>query len=202
MIRLYRPLFIAKCIYGKALFRIITRERTLCLTFDDGPFPGSTEQILETLGKTGVKAIFFCTGSQASSYPGLMETIRSSGHATGNHGYLHISGFTSRTKEYLENCSAASAFTSDKLFRPPYGHLTIPQYRKLSGQFRIMMWDLMVYDFDKSFGAERSLAILKRKIRNGSIIVFHDKPDSTVHQFLEEFIIYCREEGYRFVVQF
>jgi peptidoglycan/xylan/chitin deacetylase (PgdA/CDA1 family) len=202
MIRLYRPLFIAKCIYKRALFRIKTTERTLCLTFDDGPFSGSTEQILEILGKTGVKAIFFCTGSQASTYPGLMDTIRSAGHETGNHGYLHISGFTSGSKDYLVNCYAASAFTSEKLFRPPYGRMTIPQYLKLSRKYRIVMWDLMGYDFDKNFGAERSLSVLKRKIRNGSVIVLHDRPDSTVHEFLEEFINHCLKEGYTFIVHF
>jgi peptidoglycan/xylan/chitin deacetylase (PgdA/CDA1 family) len=202
MIRLYRPLFIARYIYRKALFRIKTRERILCLTFDDGPFPGSTEHILEILEKTGVKAIFFCTGSQASSNPGLMNMVRSAGHVTGNHGYQHISGFTSTSEEYLENSQSASALTSDKLFRPPYGRMTITQYRKLSGKFRIVMWDLMAYDFDKSTGLERSLAVLKSKIRPGSVIVLHDKPDSTVHEFLEEFINYCKKDGYRFVVHF
>jgi peptidoglycan/xylan/chitin deacetylase (PgdA/CDA1 family) len=200
MIRLYRPLFISRCIYRRALFRIKTRERTLCLTFDDGPSPGSTEKILELLGKSGINAVFFCTGSKAASNPGLMKMIRSAGHLTGNHGYHHISGFSSTSDDYLKNSLEASPLTSDKIFRPPYGRMTFSQYRKLSGKFSIVMWDLMAYDFDSSFGAERSLAVLKRKIRNGSIIVLHDKPESTVHEFLEEFIDYCLQQNYRFVL--
>jgi peptidoglycan-N-acetylglucosamine deacetylase len=200
MIRRYRPSFVVRCIYRKALFRLKTEEKTLCLTFDDGPFSASTEKILKVLSLKGVKAIFFCSGKQASVNPSLTDAIRSEGHLTGNHGFLHISGFKTATEEYLRNCDDASAFTSDKLFRPPYGQLTLTQYRKLSRKFRIFIWDLMAYDFDKSFGARRSLDILKRKIRPGSIIVLHDTPESSVLGFLEEFIEYCRSEGYRFVL--
>jgi hypothetical protein len=58
----------------------------------------------------------------------------------------------------------------------------------------------MAYDFDNSFGSEKSLRILKEKIRPGSIIVLHDRPDSTVHVFLEEFIIYSLSRGFMFDV--
>jgi peptidoglycan/xylan/chitin deacetylase (PgdA/CDA1 family) len=186
--------------YRRALFRIKTRERTLCLTFDDGPFPGSTEKIIEILGKTGTRAIFFCTGSQASSNPGLMEMIRSAGHIVGNHGYHHKDGFKTSLGNYVDNTVSASEFTSVTLFRPPYGRMTISQYRKLSQMFRIVMWDLMAYDFDKNLGAVKSLIVLKRKIRKGSVIVLHDRPGSTVHDFLEAFINYCLNKGYRFVL--
>jgi peptidoglycan-N-acetylglucosamine deacetylase len=202
MIRLYRPLFISRYIYRGALFRIKTTEKFLCLTFDDGPFPGSTERILEVLREFNIKAVFFCTGCQASANLGLMENISSSGHLIGNHGYLHISGFTSATVKYLENATAASGLTSDKIFRPPFGRMTNTQYRKLCEKFIIVMWDLMAYDFDVNTGPEKSLAVLKRKIRAGSVIVLHDKPDSTVHEFLREFINHCLNEGYRFVIPF
>jgi peptidoglycan-N-acetylglucosamine deacetylase len=200
MIRLYRPSFVVRWFYRKAHFRLKAEGKILCLTFDDGPFSASTENILKVLGKKGVKAIFFCSGRQASLNPALTDAIRSDGHLIGNHGFLHLSGFRTATGEYLRNCDDASVFTSDKLFRPPYGHLTLTQYRKLSHKFRIFIWDLMAYDFDKNFGARRSLDILKRKIRPGSIIVLHDTPESSVLEFLEEFIEYCRAEGYRFVL--
>jgi peptidoglycan/xylan/chitin deacetylase (PgdA/CDA1 family) len=200
MIRLYRPLFISRWLYRRALFRLKTRERILCLTFDDGPSAGSTERILEILGKSGIKAVFFCTGKQAASNPELMSLIHSGGHVIGNHGYDHVSGFSSTQEDYLKNCFDAFPLTSDKIFRPPYGRMKPGQYRKLSERFTIILWDLMAYDFDSSFGAERSLAVLKKNIRPGSIIVLHDKPDSTVHDFLEEFINYCLKEGYRFVL--
>jgi peptidoglycan-N-acetylglucosamine deacetylase len=200
MIRLYRPLFIVRWLYRKALFRLETREKILCLTFDDGPYAESTLKILEVLRNFGVKAIFFCSGRQASLNPGLMDAIRSGGHLAGNHGYMHISGFRTATSKYIRNCDEASAITSDKIFRPPYGRMRLTQYRKLSGKFRVIMWDLMVYDFDNNFGEERALGILKRKIRPGSIIVLHDTPESSAPGFLEEFIKHCQKEGYRFVL--
>jgi peptidoglycan/xylan/chitin deacetylase (PgdA/CDA1 family) len=200
MIRLYRPLFIARCIYRRAVFRIKTGEKTICLTFDDGPSPGSTENILQILEKLSVKALFFCCGNLASEKNDLMEKIRSAGHIVGNHGYLHLDGFRTSLKNYINNAVAASQLTSGNFFRPPYGRITPNQYRSLSKSFRIIMWDIMAYDFDKKFKPERSLALLKRKIRPGSIIVLHDTPESNVHAFLEEFIYYCMKEGYRFVL--
>jgi peptidoglycan/xylan/chitin deacetylase (PgdA/CDA1 family) len=200
MIRLYRPLFISRVFYRRALFRIRTRERSLCLTFDDGPFTGSTENILQILEKLNVKAMFFCCGNQASENNYLIEKIRSGGHIIGNHGFQHLDGFRTSFSSYLNNAVSASQLTSGNFFRPPYGRITPRQYSALSKSFRIIMWDLMAYDFDSSFGADRSLAVLKRKIRKGSIIVLHDKPESTAHEFLEEFLDYCLKEGYTFVL--
>jgi peptidoglycan-N-acetylglucosamine deacetylase len=200
MIRLYRPVFWVRWFYRKAIFRLKSREKILCLTFDDGPSVSSTLKILEVLGNYGVNAIFFCSGRQASLNPRLMDAIRSGGHMTGNHGYLHLDGFTTATTKYIRNSEEASAITSDILFRPPYGRMRPTQYRKLSAKFRLIMWDLMAYDFDKNFGGERSFSMLKRKIRPGSIIVFHDTPESSVHDFLEKFLEHCQTEGYKFVL--
>jgi peptidoglycan/xylan/chitin deacetylase (PgdA/CDA1 family) len=74
------------------------------------------------------------------------------------------------------------------------------QYVKLKAAWNIVMWDLMPYDFDNSFGPARSLDILKRKIRKGSIIALHDSPVSNFDTFLGEFISYSISEGYKFVL--
>jgi peptidoglycan/xylan/chitin deacetylase (PgdA/CDA1 family) len=187
-----------RCLFPKAIFRIETSEKILSLTFDDGPDPSSTLHILEIIEKYNIKALFFCSGVSAKKYPELMQRIISGGHMTGNHGFLHIDGFKTSTHNYLENVSKAESFTSDLLFRPPYGRIRPAQYRKLAGKYRIIMWDLMVYDFDYGFGKEKSAEMLKKKMRPGSVIVLHDKPESTVHDFLEEFILYCFEMGFRF----
>lgn len=196
--RLFRPWFIDSCVLPAACFRIKTGEKVLCLTFDDGPENGSTLALLDVLERYNIKAIFFCNGSSAKKYPELILRIKSGGHIIGNHGFNHLDGFKTSTKRYIENVMAADQLTSNKLFRPPYGRLLPVQYRRVSGSYKIMMWDLMAYDFDRSFGKEKSLSVLKRKIREGSIIVFHDKQYSTVHEFLEEFILFCFSQGYRF----
>jgi peptidoglycan/xylan/chitin deacetylase (PgdA/CDA1 family) len=147
----------------------------------------------------GVRAAFFCSGHAAEKYPGLMDEIRSDGHIIGNHGYSHLDGWCSSGKKYREDVERAVTFTSDTLFRPPFGHLTPCQFRILSQKFSIILWDIMPYDFDTGTSYTESLNVLKSKIRKGSIIVLHDRPDSSAHKFLDQFISWTLECGYRFV---
>jgi peptidoglycan/xylan/chitin deacetylase (PgdA/CDA1 family) len=197
-LRLFRPGIFSRVFYPGALFRFRTCEKILCLTFDDGPDPCSTPEILKILAKREVKALFFCTGRNAESYPRLVQEIIASGHKLGNHGYDHLDGWRSSYDDYFENVVKASAFLPGIFFRPPYGRMKPSQFRRLSKEHTIVMWDLMAYDFDKLFGAGRSLEILRRKIRAGSVIVLHDTPQSTVPDFLDDFLAYCIMRGYRF----
>jgi peptidoglycan/xylan/chitin deacetylase (PgdA/CDA1 family) len=198
--RLFRPGIFSGLLFPEAVFRISTGEKSLCLTFDDGPDPDSTFKILKILDKHKVRAIFFCNGKAAEQYPDIISAIKSAGHIVGNHGYEHLNGWKCTTEKYLENAEAAVPFTSDFLFRPPYGKLSLGQYFKLKEYFKIMFWDIMPYDFDESFGAENSLRILKKKIRNGSVIVLHDTPRSCAGSLLSEFIIHSLSEGYKFIL--
>jgi peptidoglycan/xylan/chitin deacetylase (PgdA/CDA1 family) len=198
--RLFRPGLLQRLIYPKGIFRIPERDKILYLTFDDGPQTGSTDNILDILDRQEVKAIFFCSGSAANSLPDLTEKIASHGHLVGNHGYNHLDGFKTSLKKYCENVKAAEECTSAKIFRPPYGRLTPCQYRVLREKYQLVFWDLMPYDFDRGFSSAMSLDVLKRKMRPGSIIVFHDNRGSTMHLYLEQFINYCFSMGYRFEI--
>lgn len=198
--RIFRPCFLSAWFFPAAIFRLKTDGKYLCLTFDDGPDPESTPFLLETLAKYKVKAIFFCSGDRASDNPELLSRIRSEGHIIGNHGFNHINGLYASTSEYIENIGSAAALTSKYIFRPPYGKMRRRQYREIIRNYTVILWDLMAYDFDKGFGGEKSLSVLKNKLRKGSIIVFHDRAESTVHGFLEEFIEHCFSKGYTFVL--
>jgi peptidoglycan/xylan/chitin deacetylase (PgdA/CDA1 family) len=198
--RFFRPLFFTDWLYPDAIFRIRTSERLLWLTFDDGPDPGSTPKLLDIIGRHGIKAAFFCDGKAAYNYPELVSRIKSGGHIIGNHGYSHPDGWRTSLKDYLDDVGRASIHTSAFLFRPPYGHLRIAQYKRLRKRFKIVFWDLMPYDFDKSLGASGSLNILLKKMRAGSVIVLHDRPGSSALLFLEEFIASALKSGYRFVL--
>ena len=186
--------------YSGAIFRIGKKGKVVCLTFDDGPDPVSTPKILEVLAGQEVRAIFFCTGSAAEKYPELTGLIRSAGHVIGNHGYRHADGWKTSCKSYIENVLKAGPFTSDRLFRPPYGHLSPVQYRRLKKSYKIVLWDIMPYDFDSSFGSRNSLRILMRMIRPGAVIALHDKPDSSALLFLDEFINLAAAAGYSFAL--
>jgi len=196
--RLFRPGFLAGCLYPEALFRIKTTDKVLYLTFDDGPDTVSTPQLLDILSRHSLKALFFCSGNAAEKNPDLMKMISSGGHLIGNHGYSHLDGWRTESAKYTEDVSKASAFTSGKIFRPPFGRLSVKQKRKLSGSYKIIFWDIMAYDFDVAFCGEKCLSVLKRKIRPGSIIVLHDKEASCANAIVEEFIIFAKSEGYRF----
>ncbi len=198
--RFFRLCFLYRWLYSGALFRIETAEKIICLTFDDGPDPGSTPELLQLLDKHNIKAVFFCNGKAAQEYPVLMELIRAGGHITGNHGYNHPDGWLTPVSKYMEDISLASRFTSGELFRPPYGRLRPGQYRRLIKSYKIIFWDIMSYDFDNKFGGGNSLKILKSKTRPGSVIVLHDRPDSSILRFLEEFIVFSISSGYRFVI--
>jgi peptidoglycan/xylan/chitin deacetylase (PgdA/CDA1 family) len=197
-IRVFRPFFFKRWFYREALFRIKTNEKVLCLTFDDGPDPISTPTLLEILKKHHIKAIFFCNGRAVLKYPDLINLIKSDGHLVGNHGFSHYDGLFTPSKKYLEDINLAVPLTSDKLFRPPYGRLKIRQYRKLINSYKIILWDVMAYDFDSKFGKDKSLTILKKKIRTGSVIVLHDDPSGTVLEFIEDFLLYAKDDGYQF----
>ncbi len=199
-IRLFRPCFFSGWLYPKALFRIKTTEKILCLTFDDGPDPATTRELLDILDKYHVKAIFFCSGEAAEKYPHLIDNIKEEGHITGNHGFAHLDGWKSNTKDYCENVNKASRFFQGSYFRPPYGLITRAQYKEISKKYKIVFWDLMAYDFDATFGAVRSLTILRRKIRKGSVIVLHDRSGSSANEIMKGFLDSAISMGYRFTL--
>jgi peptidoglycan/xylan/chitin deacetylase (PgdA/CDA1 family) len=199
--RLFRPGFIARYLYPEAIFRIKTTEKLLCLTFDDGPNPDSSPQLLDLLDRHNIKAVFYCDGRAAEKYPSLINQITSKGHIMGNHGYNHLNGWNTSTEKYFADIEKAAVSTSGSLFRPPYGRLRLGQYMKLKKRYKIVFWDIMPYDFDASFGSENSLKILKNKIRPGSVIVLHDNPNSAAIKILKEFLAFAADEGYRFMIK-
>ena len=198
--RLFRPWLLFRLLYPGALFRIKTRKKILCLTFDDGPDPISTPAILEILDKYYVRAFFFCSGEAAEKYPQLVGEIRNRGHIIGNHGCNHSDGWNTPAEKYCNGVKSAAVFTSDRYFRPPYGHLRLKQFRNLRRTYKIIFWDIMPYDFDPEVGAEGSLRLLEKKIKPGSVIVLHDSPVSSCRDFLEDFIESSINKGFSFEV--
>lgn len=196
--RLFRPVFISGWLYPEALFRIRTTEKVLYLTFDDGPDPVSTPRLLDILKTYDIKALFFCDGRAAEKFPDLVNQIRTEGHLIGNHGYSHFDGWHTDTDKYINDITRASDFTSDKIFRPPYGRLSVMQKKRLLKSYKLVFWDLMPYDFDKTFGRGKSIRTLKNKIRPGSIIVLHDKESSCANEIIGEFVTFAVSSGYRF----
>ena len=168
-------------------------EKQVYLTFDDGPVPGITEWVLDTLKEYNVTATFFCVGANIRNNPSIFERIKAEGHAVANHTMFHTKGFKSSTGDYLREVEDCRKLTGNLLFRPPYGQLKRSQYKALVNRgYKIVLWDVISYDFEK-IPAEECAGNVLKNTKNGSIILFHDNPKAernikyALPLFLEEF---------------
>ena len=197
--RIYRWLF------PGALWRIPApkgHKKNVFLTFDDGPIPEMTPWILDVLDKYGIKATFFCVGENISKHPELYDMILNRGHLVGNHTYNHIQGIRFWSKNYIRNIAKASELIDSNLFRPPHGHMRVPQVMRLRKIFRIIMWDVVTRDYSPHMTAKGVFNNVKRYTRNGSIIVFHDSPKAKgrIEEALPKSIEWLLKNGYQFKV--
>ena len=109
------PRFFRILLSKNLLWHKKTSSKVIYLTFDDGPVPEVTPQVLDILDKYGWKATFFCVGENVKRYPELYTEICRRGHKTGNHTFNHIKGFGVSTKTYIENVCEASKFIHSNL---------------------------------------------------------------------------------------
>ncbi|MCD8211114.1 MAG: polysaccharide deacetylase family protein [Prevotella sp.] len=187
-------------IYPKAIWRMDKDERSIYLTFDDGPIPESTPFLLETLKEYGAKATFFVVGENVQKHPELLKQIKDAGHRVGNHTFNHWSGARHTTMAYSSNAEKTNALIDSHLFRPPHGWMRMPQYWWLKKKYLIIMWDLVTRDYSKWVTSEKVLDNVKRYARNGSIITFHDslKSIDKLKYALPKALKWLKEQGYEF----
>jgi peptidoglycan/xylan/chitin deacetylase (PgdA/CDA1 family) len=196
--RIFTLPLIFRILYPGALFRIDASSKTVYLTFDDGPVEGVTDKILSKLKDLNVKATFFCLGESISSYPATFDLLKTEQHTVANHGFSHIKGWKTGNSKYIDSVVRGSEISGSKIFRPPFGSLGFRQYHRLKRDFKIVFWDLILYDFDNAFSSEELLNVLRKKIRPGSIIVLHDNRKSSSPEILSEIVGTIREMGYQF----
>jgi peptidoglycan/xylan/chitin deacetylase (PgdA/CDA1 family) len=150
-------------------------EKTIYLSFDDGPVPGVSPWVLEVLKAHQAKATFFCIGDNAQKHPEILAQIQAEGHSIGNHTFHHLNGAKTNTQTYLKNYRQCAEVVPSKLFRPPYGRIKKEQARAITqAGSKIIMWDCLAADWDAMRSPEQSLQSLRRHIKPGSIVVFHD----------------------------
>ncbi len=149
-------------------------KKIVYLTFDDGPIPETTPYIIEALKKYGVKATFFCVGENVKKHPELYTYIIEEGHFVGNHTFNHLKGWKTPLDIYMDNVNECAGYVSSNLFRPPYGKFTLAQYNVLKKKYKLILWDVLTPDYDVNVSSRQCFEIVKKKIRPGSILVFHD----------------------------
>ena len=149
-----QPAIYLRWLYPKAYWRMDRHDKSVYLTFDDGPIPEATPFILDTLRQFDIKATFFLVGDNVRKHPELYERILAEGHQVGNHTHNHIQGLTHTIKEYSYNVEKANAYIHSRLVRPPHGWMRLSQYAWLSRKYKIVMWDLVTRDYSKWMTAE------------------------------------------------
>ena len=189
---------ILKSVIKNVVWRINPAKKVIYLTFDDGPNSRVTPLVLDILDRFEVKATFFCVGENVSRFPDVFDEVKRRGHTVGNHTFNHLKGFEYSTDDYVRNVKKAADYIDSKLLRPPHGQIKPSQIKALKDDYRIIMWDFITYDYDKRIEPEKIIAEVKKRSRNGSIVVFHDslKAEKNVLQVLPEALRFWKENGY------
>lgn len=198
-----QPPQLIRYLYPSAIWRMDKDERAVYLTFDDGPIPRVTPWVLDILDRYGIKATFFMVGDNIRKHPDEFRIVVEKGHRIGNHTFNHIRGLSYDINSYLENTDkACRMMMNTNLFRPPHGYMSPKQYAELKKRYKIIMWDLVTRDYNRKFNGEQILQKVKKYVRNGSIITFHDslKSEENIRYALPKAIEWLMEQGYEFKV--
>ncbi len=203
---IHRTPFFLPWFYPTLVWRQSVQAKELYLTFDDGPVPGPTEFVLDTLDLFGVKATFFCIGENIGKHPEIFKKIVANGHTVANHTFNHINGWKNSADCYRSNVELCrseivkySSEHTGRIFRPPYGRITRKQIEALR-DYKVIMWDVLSVDYNKNVKPQACLSNTIKTVRPGSIIVFHDsyKAEKNMSFTLPRLIEHCIESGYIF----
>lgn len=190
-----------KSLFPNFVWQVKTDKKVIYLTFDDGPTPEVTDWVIKTLDEYNAKATFFCIGHNVISHPDIYQSILDHGHQVGNHTHNHLKGWKTDTQTYMANIEKASTYISSNLFRPPYGKFKSKQGKLLiKNGYKIIMWDVLSFDWDKHTTEEICLKNVAGKATSGSIVVFHDskKAFKNLAYTLPRTLQFFTEKGYVF----
>lgn len=195
------PKIIQQLLLRSLVWQLPERVNEIFITFDDGPVPEITPQVLEILGQFKAKASFFCVGDNVTKHPQVYGQILSAGHVTGNHTNNHLNGWKTSREAYLQNIELCNQKVDSKLFRPPYGRINPAHIAAIRQQgYRIVMWSVLTQDYDVSLTGPAVLENAIKYTKGGSIVVFHDslKAADRVLYALPRFLEYFSIRGYTF----
>jgi len=183
-----------------------TTAKRVALTFDDGPDPAATPNLLEVLRHHQIKAAFFPVGTKTRDYPEIIKQIDQEGHILGNHSFRHvwwtnflISEALDREIRMAQEAIGAAIGKVPAYFRPPMG-LTNPHLRRALKKHRLSVvgWD--VRPFDTTASTEKVIKRVLKKIHNGSIIALHDtgRVPADLARLTDEIVTKIKERKYTF----
>jgi peptidoglycan/xylan/chitin deacetylase (PgdA/CDA1 family) len=166
-------------VLGPALVRGPAGSRKVALTFDDGPLPPYTGQILDILRSRSAKATFFVCGKDAEQHPEILRRMCSEGHTIGNHTWSHpYLYFMNRAKcveeiERTQRMIQQATGSTPRFFRPPYGARWFGLYPVLRERgLQLVQWSANGDDW--MLEANAIVAAVRAGLRPGAIILLHD----------------------------
>ena len=191
---------VAKYLYPSLVWKKNTEQKKIWITFDDGPDEKVTPFLVNLLGKFNIKATFFIIGNQAKKHPELVKLIINNGHKIGNHSFSHLSGYSTNNNKYLQDVEQAKKYIDSDIFRPPYGKITPFQIMNLKKDFKIIMWDIMSWDFKENISSYKIFRNVMDNVESGSIILFHNnlKSFNNLKKSLEIILEKLKEQEYQF----
>ena len=173
----------------------------VALTFDDGPSPRCTPQLLDGLRDLGAKATFFVVGCQAVKDPDIVRRIADEGHQVGNHSYDHAALDRLTPAQALADLEKNDALLRELLgegdywVRPPYGLLTDDEAARLT--VPLVNWSVDTEDW-RTKNCDKILDVIYRCTGDGDIVLLHDRHLNTVEATLKA-IAHLQQQGYVFV---
>lgn len=193
---------------GMIVPRVKTDEKLVALTFDDGPRPVHTEELISTLKKADVPATFFLIGVEIERHPAETRKLVAANFEIGNHTYRHDSLVFKSQKSIAKEIESTDAIIRQQGYigpiqvRPPYGHklIGLPYYLQSHDRSTIM-WDIAPDSNSSTQSPKKIVNNVLAAVRPGSIIVMHGMYDhnAPVRAALSQIIIELRNKGFRFV---
>lgn len=182
-------------------------KKKLAITFDDGPHPKETEQVLDVLKKHDVKATFFVAGKHVNWYTKPFIRASKEGHEIGNHTFNHpdISNMSPLEieNEILKCEEIITKITGKKptLFRPPYGSYKESELSNIAKKhgYKVVLWTTVDTKDWKNPGASNIANAIINNAKNGDIILLHDYATNNTVEALDIFIPEMKKRGYEFV---
>lgn len=181
-------------------------QKVIALTFDDGPCPKSTAQVLDILKKNNIPGTFFVVGQNVKNYPDLTRRIVAEGHSIANHTWHHwYHHMNPQTAAYEVANTTDIIFKTtgvkSGLFRPPGGIMTngVVSYAR-NNKYAIIMWSSDSIDYSRP-AVPRLINNIFKSAKPGGIVLMHDGGGDRTHtvQALPEIISRFRKQGYKFV---
>lgn len=192
---------------SKAIYSWHNNTNNIALTFDDGPHPKYTAEILEILAEYDIKATFFTVGENATWFPDLIRAEYEQGHEIGNHTFTHK--FMKNLKYHdmvseIEKCEKAiyeNIEIKTHLLRPPGGKMNESVFEAArKNDYKVICWSIDTHDWSHT-PTKKIIENVLSSVKGGDIILFHDYiiGESPTPDALRIIIPVLLDEGYNFV---